>query len=103
MGKAKGAWANRDSNLASSYLSEVSADSKCANEAKQLFTSISGKLDAVDKREWDLAYEKYDRAQSYEENQGFELQKSAISAARAIGVAQGKNQPRTIYNIKGWY
>ena len=103
MGKAKGAWANRDSNLASSYLSEVSADSKCANEAKELFAGISGKLDADDKREWDLAYEKYDRAQNYEENQGFELQKSAIIAAREIGVAQAKNQPKIVYNIKGWW
>ncbi|MFT5249371.1 MAG: hypothetical protein ACI93P_001097 [bacterium] len=103
MGKAKGAWANRDSQLASSYLSEVSADSKCASEAKQLFTSISAKLDAEDKREWDFAYEKYDRAQSYEENQGFELKKSAINAARQIGVAAGKNQPKTVYNIRGWY
>jgi hypothetical protein len=103
MGKAKGAWANRDSNLASSYLSEVSADSKCANEAKELFASISGKLDADDKREWDLAYEKYDRAQNYEENQGFELKKSAINAAREIGVAQAKNQPKTVYNIRGWW
>ena len=103
MGKAKGAWANRDSQLASSYLSEVSADSKCASEAKLLFASISTKLDSEDKREWDMAYEKYDRAQSYEENQGFELKKSAINAARQIGVAAGKNQPKTVYNIKGWY
>ena len=103
MGKAQGAWANRDSRLASSYLSEVSADSKCASEATQLFASISAKLDAEDKREWDLAYEKYDRAQSYEENQGFELKKSAINAARQIGVAAAKNQPKTVYNIRGWY
>jgi hypothetical protein len=100
MGKAKGAWANRDSNLASSYLSEVSADSKCANEAKELFASISGKLDADDKREWDLAYEKYDRAQNYEENQGFELKKSAINAAREIGVAQAKKSTKNCLQYK---
>jgi len=121
IGKAKGAWANRDSSLASSYLSEVSADSKCANEAKQLFASISGKLDAVEKRNWDLSYEKYNRSQiqselnsdqnrtlanrnqTYKENQGFELEKAALKSAREIGVAQAKNQPKTIYKTAGWY
>jgi len=121
IGKAKGAWANRDSNLASSYLSEVSADSKCANEAKQLFVSISGKLDAVEKRNWDLSYEKYNRNQTqselnsdqnrdlanrnqtYKESQGFELEKEALKSAREIGVAQAKNQPKVVYNIRGWW
>lgn len=122
LGKAKGAWANRDSKLASSYLSEVSTDSKCASEAKQLFTNISGKLDADEKKEWDLAYEKYNRSQTqnelnatndrdldnrnqtFKENQGFELQKAQIKAARDIGVAYGKNQPKTItFNTRSWF
>lgn len=121
MGKAKGAWASRDSKLASSYLSEVSADSKCADEAKQLFASIAGKLDADEKREWDLSYEKYnrnqtqnelnseqnrdlaDRNQTYKENQGFEIKKAQIKASRDIGVAYGKNQPKTVYNTRGWW
>ena len=36
MGKAKGAWANRDSKLASSYLSEVSLIQNVLNEAKAI-------------------------------------------------------------------
>ncbi len=138
LGKAKGAWANRDAKLASSYLSEVSTDSKCASEAKQLFRNISGKLDADEKKEWDLAYEKYNRSetqnelnavskrdlanrsqtqnelnaanerdlanrnQTYKENQGFELQKAQIKAAKEIGVAYGKNQPKTITYRTPW-
>ncbi len=102
IGKAKGAWANKDSKLASSYLSEVSFDSKCADEAKQLFSNIANKLDADEKREWGLAYEKYNRNQTFKENHGFELKETAIEAARDIGVAYGKNQPKVIYNIRGW-
>ncbi len=104
LGKAKGAWANRNAKLASSYLSEVSLDSKCTDEAKQLFSNISGKLDADEKREWDLAYEKYNRNQTYKKNQGYELENTSIKAARDIGVAYGNNQPKTVtYNTRGWW
>jgi|TARA_B110000091_G_scaffold209127_1_gene249800 hypothetical protein len=122
LGKANGAWANRDSKLASSFLSEISSDSKCAEEAKQLFTQISGKLDADEKKEWDLEYEKYNRNQTeretnsannrdlanrdqtYKENQGYELEQARIKAAKAIGVAYGNNQPKKIvYNTRSWF
>jgi hypothetical protein len=122
LGKAKGAWSNRDAKLASTYLSEVSLDSKCAGEAKQLFSDISGKLDSDEKKEWDLAYEKYNRNQTqnelnedhrrnldnrnqtYKENQGYEIEKESIKAARDIGVAYGNNQPQNVtYNTSGWY
>ena len=104
LGKAKGAWANRDARLASSYLSQVSNDSKCAGEASQLFSDISSKLDADEKKEWDLAYEKYNRTQSYKENQGFELKNAEINAAREIGVAYGNNQPKEVtYHTRSWW
>lgn len=46
-----------------------------------------------------------DREMSYKEEYGFELEKARIKAARDVGVAYGKNQPKTkvTYNVVGWY
>jgi len=63
IGKARGAWANRDSKAASIALSEISWDSACYDDAQKLFQEISSLIDAEKKREWDLAYEKYNRDQ----------------------------------------
>jgi len=63
IGKARGAWANRDSNAASLALSEVSWDSACYEDAQKLFQEISSLIDEKKQREWDLAYEKYNRDQ----------------------------------------
>ena len=67
IGKARGFWANRDSKSAAIALSEVSFDSSCYSEAKGLFKDISGAIDAQKKKEWDLAYEKYNRDQIIKE------------------------------------
>jgi len=63
IGKARGAWANRDSKAASIALSEISWDSACYDDAQKLFQEISSLIDAEKKRDWDLAYEKYNRDQ----------------------------------------
>lgn len=67
IGKAKGAWANRDAKNASIYLQEVSFDSACYSEAQSLFQEISLSIDEQRKKEWDLAYEKYNRDQIIKE------------------------------------
>ena len=67
LGKAKGAWARRDSKGAATALSEISFDSSCYNEGVKLFKSISTALDAKAKQEWDLKYEKYNRDQVIKE------------------------------------
>ena len=67
LGKAKGAWASRDSKSASSALSEISFDSSCYKEAQALFKAISNDIDAKEKRDWDLQYEKYNRDQVVKE------------------------------------
>jgi hypothetical protein len=104
MGKANGAWGNMNSVLAAKYLSEVAVDSKCSAEAEALALEISNKLKADEKKEWDLAYEKYNRDMDYKEKQGFELEKSRINAMREIGIEKYKNQPQNInyYNIRTW-
>ena len=48
---------------ASLALSEVSWDSACYEDAKKLFQEISSLIDEEKKREWELAYEKYNRDQ----------------------------------------
>ncbi len=55
--------------------------------------------DAASRR--DLA----DREMAYKEEYGFQLEKARIKAARDVGVAYGKNQPKTkvTYNVVGWY
>ena len=67
LGKAKGAWAKRDSKSSASALSEISFDSSCYQEGMKLFKSISSALDAKSKQEWDLKYEKYNRDQTIKE------------------------------------
>jgi hypothetical protein len=133
LGKAKAAWASRNATEAAGYLGNVSSDSQCAAEARKLGQQIASSLDAKQKREWDLAYEKYNRKQvmsekkleadisneqkrldaninmenrqmNYKEKQGFELEKARIEQARAVGIAYGKNQPKKVtYNIRGWW
>ena len=121
LGMAKGAWSSRNISDAAFYISKIPADSNCFEEASRLSVEIASKIDADEKREWDLAYEKYNRNQSlrenraqhiidmevremkYKENQGFEIEKAKINAAMQIGVAYGKNQPRKVtYNYSNW-
>ena len=44
------------------------------------------------------------REMAYKEKYGFDLEKARIKAARDVGVAHGKNQPKTkvTYNVVGW-
>jgi hypothetical protein len=123
LGKAKGAWARRDSKTAASALSEISYDSNCYEEGVKLFNSISSSIDEKEKRDWDLQYEKYDREQKIKEivaetnrldsdsqrkineldadsrrkveEQMVEVEKQRIDAMRAIGIAYGENQQET--------
>ena len=64
-----------------------------------------------DYRNQDLKEQQFDhqakmdnRKMDFTENQGFNLEKERIRAAGEVGVAYGKNQPRSLtYNIKGWF
>ena len=127
LGKAKGAWAKRDSRGAAAALSEVSYDSSCYGDAMKLFKSISSAIDAKEKRDWDLQYEKYNRDQTIKEivnessmldassnrnineldadsrrkvqEEMVNVEKRRIEAFRQIGVAAAENQPRIEYKL----
>ena len=113
LGKAKGAWANRDSRGASKALSEIAFDSNCYKEAQVLSNDIASKLDEREKRDWDLAYEKYNRNQVMSENSAnqdiedrkrandfrdkneVELTKMKLDAAKDIARSLSKKKPNT--------
>lgn len=122
LAKAKSEWSNNNYDASARYLAEISTSSTCGDEADKLLTDLKSSVDEKEQREWDLAYEKYNRDQTlvekradfdremarremdYKENQGFEIRKAEIQAARDIGVAYGENQPKKVtYNIKGWW
>ncbi len=98
LGKAKGAWASKDIENTSMYLSEIASDSKCNEEAQKIATEVRAWVKEKDGREWKLELKK--------QSDDVELKKRAISAARDIGVAYGKNQPKVVYNtrvIRTWW
>lgn len=63
LGNAKAAWGARNTASAAEFLGAIPTDSDCAEEAMAMANEIAGRLDAQEKREWDLAYEKYNRDQ----------------------------------------
>ncbi len=97
LGKARGSWASKDIETTSQYLSEIPGDSKCSAEAQKLIVEVKAWAKEKDAREWNFELKK--------QKDDVEIRKLAISAARDIGVAYGKNQPRRVYNtavIRTW-
>ena len=104
--KARGAYAARNYQEAAGFLGSVSSDSDCFENSKSLFDDLVAKIDEIDRRNFSLQYEKYNRDQelkerdmSYKEEQQFELQKLRLKTMRDIGVSYGENQPRTTTRI----
>ena len=95
LGKANGAWSSMNSQDAGYWLSQVSADSKCYKDALVLGNSIKAKLKKDEDKEWSFKLK--------QQQDNVDLKKQAIKAVRDVGVAYGRNQPKTVnYNIRGW-
>lgn len=97
LNEAKSVWnasLDRDgANKASEILSEINPEARCYPEVKKLYAQIASRVKELDKREWNYVLK----------NQKQESER--IDAIRAIGVAKGRNQPKTIYKIdliRGW-
>ena len=122
LGGAKSAWATRNVEATAEFLSKIPTDSDCSSDAKSIMNSISGSLDAAQKKNWDLAYEKYNRNQvlnetrqssdlamknremSFKEKQLYDLKKRQIQAAKEVGIAFAKNQSNNVsYNLRDWW
>jgi len=103
LSKAQGIWsASQDeagAKEAVTVLQEVHPQSKCFKETTSmvdfLFNEIKKRVKELDDREWKLKLK--------EQQDNVNIQKATIKAARDIGVAYGKNQPRNNYNVSFIY
>lgn len=103
LNQARSAWLSRgnagnarDAAMeASLLLSQINPNADCYDDALALMKQIGKKMEEIDNREWDML-------KRMEENRHKEAL-SSINAAKEIEMAWAKNQPKTIYNIKGWW
>ncbi len=96
LNRARSVWAaNQDiesANLAGEILSTIEPSSACFVQVKALHSKITKRVKDLGDRDWNYALK------------ALEVEVNAIEAARAIGVAYGKNQPDHVsYNVRGWY
>ena len=99
--KAKTAWAvnqnEQGANEVANIICQINPKSSNYDQVMSLRNTVNKKLQADEKREWDF------KMKQYEENQAFK--RSLVDAAKAIGVAWGQNQPKTVYKtvIRHWW
>lgn len=98
--KAKSAWSEgQDANAAqnaSIFLGKIDPNASCFGDVQTLTQSMAKRIKELDQREWDFKLK--------QQQDNVDIQKATISAARDIGVAAAKNQPKTVvYNFRGWY
>ena len=77
------------------YLNQIEPSSKCYSKVKSLSNQIQKVVKENEDREWDLLENQLD-------NQA-EIEKNRLLTSKEIVMAMAKNQPQTIYNIKGWW
>ncbi|MCT4699929.1 hypothetical protein [Tenacibaculum haliotis] len=95
LARAKSIWiANQDidaANDAAAILSEVEPKASSYNQVKTLYAKIAKRVKDLKDRDWNYKLKVLD------------LKKTYIKAARDVGVAYGKNQPKNVsYNVRGW-
>jgi hypothetical protein len=82
-------------SLAGEYLAQIDPNASSYKEAQKLADKISKKITEIEKKEWDFKMKEY--------QDDVDVRKQTIEAAREIGVAYGKNQPKTIYRVTVWW
>jgi len=99
LAEAKNAWnISLDADAAenaSVYLGKIDPTSSCYKDALSFSNVIAKKINELDKREWNF------KMKIQQDN--VDVQKASIKAARDIGVAYARNQPKVVYNIRGWW
>lgn len=93
--KATAIWnANQDLNAANEagdILASIEPEAACYRDVDALFKKIAKRAKELSDRDWNYQLKKLDLAKQY------------IKAARDVGVAYGKNQPKTVnYNVRSW-
>ena len=117
--QAKNKWvAKKDYSSAEealTILSQINAQAACQPQVNKLLEEINSKLRADEQREWEFKVRQYEfKIRQYEDSLAMEqqkqkdktaLQNASILAIQNIGVAFGKNQPKTINKtqiIRSW-
>ncbi len=81
---------------ASVNLSSIDPNASCYKEAQALSEKIAKRIKELDQREWNFKLK--------QQQDNVDVTKARINAARDIGVAYGKGQPKTVtYNVRGWW
>ncbi len=81
---------------AGEFLGQVDPHAKCYAEAQQLSAEIGRRIRELDQREWDFKLK--------QQQDAVDARRASIAAAEAIGVAYGKNQPKSaVYNYRSWW
>lgn len=103
MNEAQAVWASSQdeegATQTADILASVDPNSQCYKEATafldQIYAELKARIKELDQREWDLKLK--------QQQDAVDLQKQRLNAIKEIGVAYAKNQPKTVYNIRGWY
>lgn len=110
--QAKNKWvAKKDYSSAEealTILSQINAQAACQPQVNKLLEEINSKLRADEQREWEFKVRQYEDSLAMEQQKQKDktaLQNASILAIQNIGVAFGKNQPKTINKtqiIRSW-
>ena len=80
---------------AGEYLSQINPSSSCYNSMKSFYNKINSKLDKRESKAWNFVLKRQENLNDYKNEE--------LKAMRAVNVARAKNQPKEIYNIRGWW
>lgn len=99
--KAKTEWIKQPNtsgaNIVSGIIMQINPKVNNYNEVIQFRKEIESKLQADAKREWDFQMKKYEDSQAFK--------RSIVDACKAIGIAFGNGQPKSVTKtiIRGWW
>jgi hypothetical protein len=100
--KAKSIWASGQdvnaANMVADALGQIDPNTSCYAEANKLVQEVGKRVKDLDQREWNFKLK--------EQQDDVDIRMATIKAARDVGVAYGKGQPKVIYKtalIRTWY
>ena len=100
--QARSTWAaGQDVNSANSVseiLGQVDPNTSCYPEVRKLVQEVGQRVKELDKREWNFKLK--------EQQDDVNIRMATIKAARDVGVAYGRNQPKVVYRtavIRTWW
>lgn len=84
-------------NIVADIIGKANPQSPNYGEVVKFRNSVSAKLEADTKREWEFKMKQYENSQA--------LKRSLVDAAKAVGTAWAQNQPTTVFKtvIRHWW